>query len=427
MSVIVPTAGQARALDLSRALLAAPGHAVGVVVGYAGTGKTTLIREVGGLAGSLAVVCPTGKAAGRVREATGLEASTIHSWLYDPSEGKGGEVSFDRRSASKMRVPPSGLMVVDEASMVGPDVWQDLRAAAQELGLKILLVGDGFQLPPVQAPGAAPFSVLDDSFRPGGFVGRVVLDEILRQAEGSPIIRASMELRTGDASRALAAFPRVPASVLAAEGAQVFRRGGAIICHRNVTRLAINEAVRFALGLSGQAPEPGEPLLVTKNCRRAGLANGEGATFRGWKSTLSKPRKVSDRWKGTKEQATFGRALIEGGTDVVLSPEEVQGRLDGGAAAIAVASAAWPGAKMGKDARGFDVVAPHLHASLGYCLTGHKSQGSQYPEVIAVSEWSVKISEEEGRRWWYTTITRAVRQVAICEGYRPLPVARRNA
>lgn len=106
-----------------------------VITGGAGTGKTTIIKEiVTSLQGRAVLMCPTGKAAARLREATGFDASTIHSaLLWDGT-------TFRRQGDFRNAV------IVDEASMV--DSWLLAKLISFKPN-KLILVGDASQLPPV--------------------------------------------------------------------------------------------------------------------------------------------------------------------------------------------------------------------------------------------------------------------------------------
>jgi exodeoxyribonuclease V alpha subunit len=106
-----------------------------LLLGGAGTGKTTLIRKVAEAYRGVTLLAPTGKAAKRLEEVTGLKTKTIHAFLLD----------------REVREEPVGLLVVDEFSMVSSWLlWALLGATGYATPL--LFVGDPFQLPPVD-PG----------------------------------------------------------------------------------------------------------------------------------------------------------------------------------------------------------------------------------------------------------------------------------
>jgi len=154
-----------------------------VLTGGPGTGKSYTTRAVVNLAESLGLECalcaPTGKAARRLEEVTGRGASTIHRLLsYGPSGFRYGVAE------------PLGadLVIVDEVSMCGDALLLSLLEALPE-GSRILLVGDADQLPPVDY--GMPLETLIV------VAPTVKLEQIHRQAEGSPLIAAAHQIHAG--------------------------------------------------------------------------------------------------------------------------------------------------------------------------------------------------------------------------------------
>ena len=159
-----------------------------VITGGPGTGKTATIRMIcrealdQGL--DVLLVAPTGRAARRVAESSGLDASTIHSALgWIPGEGP-----------SKGPEQPLGgdLLIVDETSMANLELLVTLLRAVGEK-MHVVLVGDADQLAPVGA--GKPFAELVASEAPP--VAR--LTHIFRQAAGSMIVRGAHAVRQGEA------------------------------------------------------------------------------------------------------------------------------------------------------------------------------------------------------------------------------------
>lgn len=166
----------------------AAGHRLSILTGLPGTGKTATMRALVDLLRShrraVRLCAPTGKAARRLAESTGAEASTIHRLLeYVPGEG------FARDADD----PLTGvdMLVVDEASML------DVRLAAALLDAvgprtHVLLVGDDDQLAPV-----GPGRVLGDLLASGA-VPSTRLTEVFRQAARSLIVRAAHAIDRGE-------------------------------------------------------------------------------------------------------------------------------------------------------------------------------------------------------------------------------------
>ena len=149
-----------------------------VITGGPGTGKTTIIKAVLAvyrrLGASVMLAAPTGRAAKRLGETSGLEAKTIHRLLeYSPNEGlfkKNDEAPLD-----------CDLLVVDEASMIDITLMHHLLKAVSRT-TALILVGDVDQLPSV-GPGAVLADIIGSGVAPV-----VHLKEIFRQARESAII-----------------------------------------------------------------------------------------------------------------------------------------------------------------------------------------------------------------------------------------------
>jgi len=391
------------------------GGGIGVISGYAGTGKTTLIRVLGEEhQDGLLVITPTGKAALRVKEAAEIEdARTIHSWLYEVSEDeKTGQLGFNLRKVNMVTRPGSGLVLVDEASMMGLVNFRDVYRYCQELNLNLVLIGDSFQLPPVEPEAAyRDFSVFSDSF-PSNF--KVKLTEVLRQALDSPVIKACTAIRNGGrVHEALAEIPGVSPGRLTEEARRVWDDQGATICHKNATRHVINSAIRQQLGLSDGQLQDREPLLVTRNNYQVGLYNGEVVDVLGPPEAINAhPIAVRDRFKGGSCFVNCFWVKVngsEGKVKVLVADREIFGTAENVGEHIIrrACQDLFPGRKD-------DPKPPYLHSNLGYALTCHKSQGSEWDEVLVVMESSVRLNTEDGRRWAYTAVSRAQREVKIC-------------
>lgn len=374
--------------------------------GYAGTGKTTMLRVLGSEIGSMAVITPTGKSALRVTEATSLSASTAHRWMYTPREDQyTGRVTFQRNTRDKMVRPDSGVIVLDEASMVGLDLWEDIHETAQELNCHVLAVGDPFQLPPVEEVRRNdPFGILEDNFR---FDLNTDLTEVTRQAKESPIIRASMMIREGHVEAAVMSLPRVKESELLQEQLQVLANKGVVICYKNASRHELNARVREAQKLPRGGIVEGEPLLVLRNNYDLNRFNGEVLNFEGWIRIPAKQWEVYHRFKDDVQKSSFGLARVDG-DECVLAMGAVSGRMD----------AEWVGPCIGVSKEVFGEKVPYLHCNYGQTLTCHKSQGSEWDNVVVCMEPSLRINTKDGRRWAYTAVTRGKKSVKIAWGVK---------
>jgi exodeoxyribonuclease V alpha subunit len=159
---------------------------VSILSGYAGTGKTTALKAVidrlQGRKRNLCC-CPTGKAAKRMRECTGVEAVTIHRAL-EPMIDKNGEFRFTKGPG---RFIDADFIIIDETPMVGAGLMASLLAAVDTNRTKILFVGDPGQLPPV-TPGA-PFRDMIAS----GRIPQTMLTDVFRNSGG--IIQGATSIR----------------------------------------------------------------------------------------------------------------------------------------------------------------------------------------------------------------------------------------
>ncbi len=162
-----------------------------VITGGPGTGKTTVIRRIIGVAekAGLKVLCaaPTGRAAKRMTEATGFESRTIHRLLeYNPRDLSSG-TGFKRNESNPL---DAGLIIVDEASMIDAPVMHHLLKACP-VQATLILVGDIDQLPSV-----GPGNVLRDIIA-SGCVSTVRLNEIFRQSRKSMIVMNAHRINQG--------------------------------------------------------------------------------------------------------------------------------------------------------------------------------------------------------------------------------------
>lgn len=396
----VPTDGQRNALQVVEAFLASD-EVVAVLTGFAGSGKTTCLKAIAA-SRPHEILCPTGKASIRVREATGLTAQTIHRFLYTPSEDpKTGAPLFDLKDFSELEYCADKLVIVDEASMVSREVWKDLYDMAVVVGYKILLVGDTFQLPPISKDPKDKFSSLE-LYTPF----KAHLSEVVRQALDSPIIRASMLLRSNRPdNEAMSLLTAIGESKLVAKALEVRAKGGVIICHTNKRRHALNDLMRKELGY-GADLEKNEPLLVVQNNYKLDRMNGEVVSFGGWNVVPTETLQIValDRYTQSSMEMQFGVGTVEA-AECMLGLEEVAGKTDkeqiGTGAMRRAAKNAW--LRIGDPAE----CPPYLHCNFGYALTAHKSQGSEFPVGLVVLEDSLqKMPGRERKRWAYTSLTR---------------------
>lgn len=181
-----------------RAVLESASNGVTVLTGGPGTGKTTTIKalirfyEAEGM--DILLAAPTGRAAKRMCETTGREASTIHRLLelkVNPDDNVNSFVSthsFDRNESNPLE---TDVLIIDEMSMVDISLLYALLKAVA-VGTRLILVGDVNQLPSV-----GPGNVLRDIINSGSF-SVIRLNTIFRQALTSDIVVNAHKINDGE-------------------------------------------------------------------------------------------------------------------------------------------------------------------------------------------------------------------------------------
>ena len=178
--------------EQEQAIRSAATSGVLLVTGGPGTGKTTILKGILELLGQMQLRCvlaaPTGRAAKRLTEVTGEDASTIHRLLEAGIDPASGEMVFVRDEDNPLK---ADAVIVDEMSMVDIQLLHSLLRAVPR-GKRLILVGDPDQLPPV-GPGS-PFS---DMLR-SNVLPTVRLTEIFRQAQESLIVMNAHRINRGE-------------------------------------------------------------------------------------------------------------------------------------------------------------------------------------------------------------------------------------
>ncbi len=402
-----------------------------VLAGFAGTGKTTIVRDlVEKLEGRVLCVAPTGKAASVLKSKLpdGAQVSTIHAFIYSPVEVDEERVSEcemelaiakqrgDQREAARLAERVERLramfgkgqcefayagpnadvdfVIADEASMIDERMEADLRRTEKRL----IFVGDSGQLPPVQ--GRSFF----ERNRPDA-----VLTEIHRQAADNPILRLATAVREckrfddWDQDRCRLVRGMKNASVRMLLGADK------VITGKNHTRRALNLKMRRALFPDAKLSEPsewlgyselplpvaGEQLICLRNEAGLGLINGVPA----WA-------------KGNAEILGRGHVLVEltksPGGETIYYPdfehaEDKRLLIDD----LAFQHYVIPDARRPHPPEGSEW-------DFGHAITVHKAQGSEWPSVLVWDDgflWSGSTRSANRRRWVYTAATRAAERL----------------
>jgi exodeoxyribonuclease-5 len=374
---------------------------VQVLVGPAGTGKTTLMRHFAdsaeNLGWNIVLVAPTGKAAYRLKTLTGRRAGTLHSLLYSKVDDRDEEnLKFygERRQIEK-----GDLVICDEASMVGTKIHNDLLDQLV-YGAKLLYVGDREQLPPVYRGDEKP--PLDQLWGPNFSKPTAALETIHRQAAGNPIIKAATSVRQTGALPFMSIgtrFVKEKRSSLDRVSSWMVEKVKAesdaiVLCYPRRVRASVNRRVRSGLGYTDPIVV-GDRLKIAMNNYDHGLMNGEIVTV-----TAVRPHKEDQLLitvqtiDGRISSAPVWTSLIsESATAFFKKLEEKN---------------------ISRRRRG-----EWFHVDYGYAITVHSAQGSEFDHVTFVQDRSIKWlrgkDRDECRRLIYTAVTRAAENLIIAE------------
>jgi exodeoxyribonuclease-5 len=397
------------------------------LAGYAGTGKSTVIRAIVkhlSLGADQIRACAfTAKAAKVLERKLGMEATTLHSLNYIPIVDanleqlqdqlrfahdhndhdtathlrkevdklirKGGGMKYFPRPADDLANSGVKLIVADECSMLHEGHVDDLHRHE----IPVLYVGDQGQLDPVEKiskqshRGVKPFSAM---FNPD-----FSLTHVHRQAEGNPILTAATLAREGQYIpyvRMLNGFGKCSPEVLERNPAML-TGADVVLCQRHITRRSLIHKIRTARGFVKPVPLAGETVVCRLNNQTMGVARGEQFTL------VSDAERDGDRLRlllrddrGTELDLKADRRMFDAYSDPVLANDIDGGRLN-----------------FNKKYPPFD---------FGYVLTVHSAQGSEWSKVLLFNDyadWLQQKQPDQYRRWLYTGITRASKQLLVVE------------
>ncbi len=391
---ILPEIEQKAGIKLSeeqrQAVIGACENKVFVITGGPGTGKTTITKTIvdalDQLGFSVSLAAPTGRAAKRLFEASGHKAVTLHRLLqYTP----GG--SFAYHEDKKLK---ADVLVIDEASMLDATLCVNVLRALP-LTCRLLFVGDVNQLPSV-----GPGNVLDDLLASEA-VPSVRLTHIYRQARESMIVVNSHRINTG-------AFPvQSPKSPPEADFFWVEQNEPSVVQQRIVELVC--EKIPHTYGLSPfseiQVLSPmhkGEVGTLALNTLLQERLNPNG-------SHLSRGRtlfRMRDRVLQTRNN--YEKDVFNGDQGVICEVNEEEGEL----------VVDFDGRFVTYEKSELDELSP------AYCVTIHKSQGSEYPAVVIpiITQHFIMLR----RNLIYTALTRAKRLAVLIGGRRALAIGLKN-
>ena len=359
------------------------------ISGYAGTGKSTLIKFIIAALDippeKVSYVAYTGKAAQVLKQKGCPNPITAHKLLYKAKPMPNGTYKFVPKPVSDY-----DIIVVDEVSMLPKDMWLQLLSHR----IHVIATGDPFQLPPIDKD--SDNHVLDHP--------HVFLDEIMRQAYDSEIIRFSMWIREG---KPINEFPASGQQVMLIRPNQIvtgmYEWADQILCATNAQRNNINNFMREIKGF-GPEPEVGDKIISLRNQWEflsndfedpAPLTNGTIGTIEtAFKRDLTVPFWICD-----KKIPVLSTTMIDDNgdkfdyipidyTSLTTGEKFLTGKQE---------------YQMRKSDKCGD---PPFEFSYAYGITCHKAQGSEWGKVLVYEE-KFPYDKTEHARWAYTAATRA--------------------
>jgi exodeoxyribonuclease-5 len=318
--------------------------------GYAGTGKSTIIRVLlealhkkGRSFGACAF---TGKATNVLRK-KGMHANTIHSLIYRPYKDENGDTVWSL--ADRYELAQRGLdgFIVDEASMVSKEIHDDLIS----FGLPIIYVGDHGQLEPI----GTKFNLMQKPM--------YRLETVHRNA--GEIAHFAEHLRKGNPANNFKGAKQVQVVSERVIQDRHLANVDQVICAFNKTRVKLNERVRTEKGIQYTFIAIGEKVICLRNNKHQGL-------FNGMQGVVQKVRK-NDRFDFVSDDKYF--------ENVHYDPDQ-----------------------FGKDTNQFEFSQAANPFDYAYAITCHKAQGDEWGNVIVYEQHCDKW---DNVRWAYTAASRA--------------------
>ena len=375
--------------------------------GYAGTGKTFLLQHLVNNHNKPIVACaPTGKAASVLRDRlNGFDVHTVHSALYDPvnqnheklhklesalkntNDPKNRRnialsIESEKRALSKKdmkwtlkeftRISKDDLVVIDESSMITKQMRNDLR----QTGARVLFVGDPGQLPPVG----------DDGWF---FQGKLnfVLENVQRQAMDSPIIRMSMDVRNDRYNpKNYQTDPECCVLDSCDVEPEFYFDADQVITGKNETRHMLNRSFRDHFGYVDRLPRANEKLIILRNEKYHGMMIRNGIQCMSVTDTKNENglNLINLNYEGIElpDVSFYDYHCLSNYSDSLIAETR-------------------------------DYRKNFRELDYAYAITVHKSQGSEWDHVVISDDDIMSHKVDFRRRWLYTAITRAKKQLLI--------------
>jgi exodeoxyribonuclease-5 len=319
--------------------------------GYAGTGKSTLIRVLLNILEkknlNFLPCAYTGKAANILRRKGISQACTIHSSIYRPFKDEKDETFWQLVERDYFDGKIDGF-IVDEASMVSKEIHNDLCS----FGLPIIYIGDHGQLEPI----GTEFNLMKDP--------KYKLEKVHRNA--GEIAHFAEHLRQGKMAALFKGSHKVQVVKHNAVEDKHIALVDQVICAYNKTRVLINERARKEKNIHYTYVAVGEKIICLKNNRLKGL-------FNGMQGTVTKIRK-NEHFDFISDGQQFEQIRYD--------PDQ-----------------------FGQETNKFSFSSESEPFDYAYCITCHKAQGDQFGSLIVFEQ---RCNKWDHTRWAYTAASRAV-------------------
>ena len=435
-----------------------------ILRGYAGTGKTTMVKEIAEYISRIrtfALMAPTGRAARVLHEKTGFPAATIHKSIYGSVGIIVKNVTDIAESDFKYHFPinlakENLVAIIDEASMLpshkheqelfefGSDNLMDdlFTFIRPSFGGKVIFVGDPVQLPPV---GESVSQALNAEFfiSKGLKVMEAELTEVLRQGKNSVILENAMILRQllAQNKRNKLVFKEKQGEVVSLPIGTVLPKylkerkssgtnNSVVICFSNKAASHYNLEIREALyGEENPKIRKGDILMVVQNNYRLDRMNGEFVPVLSVEETSSLSAPVYVQENGQKKRKTITLTFIQiqvtNGMGEIAKCQLLLDLLENATSSLSIDKQKalyinfcmrHPTLKQGSEefiaALKVDPYYNCLKAKYGYAVTGHKCQGGEWANVFVDYSGRTGLSDD-CLRWAYTATTRASKMLFI--------------
>lgn len=436
-----------------------------ILRGYAGTGKTTMVKVVADYieqSRQLVMMAPTGRAARVLATKTGHEAVTIHKAIYAKAHVKPKKVKDVAESEFKFVFPicqyeggGNIVAIVDEASMVcsrkiehelfifGTDnLLEDLLTYVRpNFGGKVIFVGDPAQLPPVGEPVSNALRA--EYFQEKGLkVVEAELTEVIRQKGDSAILKNAMMIRDllkKDKRNQLVFEEQkddvetVPSGLFLDKYINYRKVSGkhdsVIICYSNQSASRYNRDIRKMLYGEDVPLRVNDVLLITQNNYRLNRMNGEFVPVLSIGARIQQSAPVYIQTGGRKERVVitlnFIQVTVPNGNgnpmlcmllEDLLTSDKATISIDENRALYINFCMRHPNLKQGTEefakALFSDDYYNAIRAKYGYAVTGHKCQGGEWGKVF-VDYTSRTGLDNDSLRWAYTATTRAQKTLYV--------------